>query len=110
LRPSVRETVGTFEQTIRRHEERPMKTYYRSVSTPSRRVPRFAGELDLNVADRGMRTEAVTRPLQRDPTPGFMAGQRQLVKGLVVRVIAAGAFVAVLFALIVGVIELALVL
>ena len=79
-------------------------------STTSRPVLMFAGEPGLEVAFQGLGEQIVTRSEERDATRKLVEAQRHPAIGLVVRAIAACAFVAALFALIGGAIELALVL
>ena len=87
-----------------------MNAYDHPASTTTRPVLMFAGEPGLEVAFQALGEQIVTRSEERDPTGELMEAQRHPASGLVVRAIAACAFVAALFALIGGAIELVLVL
>ena len=87
-----------------------MKLYYHPASTTSRPALMSAGEPGLEVAFQDLGEQIATRPEERDTTSELMEVQHYPASGRGVRAIAACAFVAALFALIGGAIELALAL
>lgn len=87
-----------------------MSLYYHPASTASRPVLMLAGEPGLEAVFQGHSEQIATRSEERGPTGKLVEARRHPAIGFVARAIAACAFVAALFALIGGAIELALVL
>lgn len=87
-----------------------MNLYRHAAATTSRPVSMFAGEPDLEAGFQVLGERIVTRSEGRSRTGKLVEVGRHPAVELVVRAGAACAFVAALFALIGGAIELALVL
>jgi len=87
-----------------------MSLYDHPASTTSRPALMFAGEPGLEAEFQGLSEQIVTRSEERGPTGKLVEVRRHPAIEFVVRAIAACVFVAALFALIGGAIELALVL